>query len=112
MLIDVSPLRRYRDYRLVFTGQLISAFGNFLTYVAVPVQIYALTKSSAIVGLLGVAQLVPLALTALWGGAFADALDRRKLLLRAEVLLFAGSVALAVNSTLEHPNVACIFVVA
>ena len=48
MLLDLSPLRRYRDYRFVFAGQLVSAFGTFLTYVALPVQIYDLTKSSAI----------------------------------------------------------------
>ena len=60
-LLDLSPLRRHRDFRLVFAGQLVSAFGSFLTYVALPVQIYELTKSSAVVGLLGTVQLVPLA---------------------------------------------------
>jgi MFS family permease len=50
MLLDVSPLVRHRDFRLVFIGQTVSAFGSFLTYVALPVQIYGLTKSSARVG--------------------------------------------------------------
>ncbi len=77
VLLDLSPLRRHRDFRLVFIGQLVSAFGSFFTYVAMPVQIYELTGSSAVVGLLGTAQLVPLAVAALWGGAFADAIDRR-----------------------------------
>jgi MFS family permease len=112
VLLDTGPLRRHRDYRLLFAGQLVSAFGNFLTYVALPVHIYNLTRSSAIVGLLGTAQLVPLALTALWGGAFADTIDRRKLLLGAEALLLAGSLALAVNSARPHPSVALLFVVA
>src|SRR5277367_4933968 len=112
MLLDVSPLRRHRDFRLVFAGQFVSAFGSFLTYVALPVQIYELTKSSAIVGLLGAVQLVPLACTALWGGAFADALDRRRLLLWCEVLLLCGSLALAANSALPHPSVSLLFVVA
>lgn len=112
MLLDVSPLRRHRDFRFVFAGQLVSAFGTFLTYVALPVQIYALTKSSAVVGLLGTVQLVPLAASALWGGAFADAIDRRRLLLGAEALLLCGSLALAVNSTLAHPSVPLLFVVA
>jgi hypothetical protein len=53
MLLDVSPLFRHRDFRLVFIGQTVSAFGSFLTYLALPVQIYGLTKSSAKVGLLG-----------------------------------------------------------
>jgi MFS family permease len=111
MLLDVSPLRRHRDYRLLFAGQLVSALGSFLTYVAVPVQIYALTHSSAIVGLLGTVQLVPLAITALWGGAFADAIDRRRLLLVCEVLLLCGSLALAANASLRAPSVVAVFVV-
>jgi MFS family permease len=112
VLLDLSPLRRHRDFRLLFAGQLVSAFGTFLTYVALPVQIYELTKSSAIVGLLGTVQLVPLAMTALWGGAFADAIDRRRLLLWSEGLLLCGSAALGVNATLAHPSVPLLFVVA
>ena len=112
VLLDISPLRRHRDFRLLFAGQLISAFGSFLTYVAVPVHIYDLTKSSTLVGLLGAAQLVPLAITALWGGAFADAFDRRKLLIWCEILLLLGSLALAANAGLKHPNVALVFAVA
>src|SRR5215471_14055948 len=112
MFLDLSPLRRHRDYRLLFAGQLVSAFGSFLTYVALPVQIYDLTRSSAAVGFLGVVQLVPLAATALWGGAFADAFDRRRLLLTAEALLLCGSTTLAVNAALPHPSAAPLFVVA
>ena len=112
MLLDISPLRRHRDYRLVFAGQTISAFGTFFTYVALPVQIYGLTRSSAVVGLLSATQFAPLALTALWGGAFADALDRRRMLLWCETLLLCGSLTLCVNSMLPHPSVALLFVVA
>ncbi|MBI3367272.1 MAG: MFS transporter [Burkholderiales bacterium] len=112
MLLDITPLRRHRDYRLVFTGQLVSAFGSFLTFVALPVQIYELTRSSAIVGLLGAVQLVPLAVTALWGGALADAVDRRRVLLGAEALLMCCSLALVLNSLRDQPSVALLFVVA
>lgn len=112
MLLDVSPLRRHRDYRLVFAGQFVSAVGSFLTYVALPVHIYDLTKSSAIVGLLGTVQLVPLAATALWGGAVADALDRRRLLLWAETLLMGGSLGLTLNALRPHPSIALLFVLA
>jgi MFS family permease len=80
--------------------------------VAMPVQIFALTKSSGIVGLLGTAQLVPLAVTSLWGGAYADAIDRRRLLLWSEALLLAGALVMAVNAMLPHPSVALLFVVA
>jgi len=112
MLIDLSPLRRHRDYRFVFGGQFVSALGSFLTYVAVPVQIYDLTKSSAMVGLLGTVQLVPLALTALWGGAFADAIDRRRLLRWCEVLLMCCSLGLVANSLLPHPGIPLLFAIA
>jgi MFS family permease len=112
LLLDVTPLRRHPDFRLLFTGQLVSAFGSFLTYVALPVQIYDLTRSSAVVGMLGTAQLVPLAATALWGGALADAADRRRLLLGAEALLLCGSTVLAIHAALPHPSVPLLFVVA
>ena len=112
MLLDVSPLRKHRDFRLLFIGQLVSAFGTFLTYVALPVQVFELTKSSAIVGLIGTVQLVPLAATALWGGAVADAIDRRRLLLGSEVLLLVGSLALMGNAAVSRPSVAVCFVVA
>src|SRR5262245_29539378 len=112
MLLDVSPLRRNRDYRYVFAGQFVSAIGNFVTYVALPVQIYDLTKSSAIVGMLGPVQLVPLAATALWGGAVADAFDRRRLLLWCEALLMLCSLALVANALLPHPYVPVLFIVA
>lgn len=112
MLLDLSPLRRHRDFRLVFIGQLVSAFGSFLTTVALPVQIYEITKSSLVVGLLGTVQLVPLAVTSLWGGAYADAIDRRRLLLWSEAALFLAAIALAINALLPHPSVVAIFVVA
>lgn len=112
MLLDLSSLRRHRDFRFLFVGQLVSAFGNFLTYVALPVQIYELTKSSAVVGLLGAVQLVPLAVTALWGGAVADAIDRRRLLLWAEALQLLGALALTANALQPRPSVVVLFVLA
>jgi MFS family permease len=112
MLLDLTPLRRHRDFRLLFAGQLVSAFGSFLTTVALPVQIYELTKSSFVVGLLGAVQLVPLALTSLWGGSYADAIDRRRLLLWTEALLLLAASALAVNALLPHPRVVLVFVIA
>ena len=110
MLLDLSPLRRHRDFRLLFFGQFVSFFGSMLTYVAVPYQVYRLTGSSLTVGLLGTVQLVPLLLFGLWGGAYADALDRRRLLIAAEALLALVSAGLAVNASLAHPSVATIFV--
>jgi MFS family permease len=110
MLLDVSPLRRHRDFRFLFFGQFVSFFGSMLTYVAVPYQVYRLTGSSLMVGLLGTVQLVPLLLFGLWGGAYADAMDRRRLLVGAEGLLTLVSGALAWNAARAHPSVVAIFV--
>src|SRR5437762_178576 len=111
MFLSLAPLRKHRDYRLLYTGQLISMFGSMITYVAVPYQVFAITHSSFLVGMLGAAQLVPLLLFALWGGAYADALDRRRLLVISELFMTAGSLALAINGMLPHPSVVLIFIV-
>ena len=109
MILDISPLLRNRDYRLLYTGQLVSAFGSMITYVAVPDQIWELTHSSFAVGMLGAVQLVPLLFFALWGGAYADSMDRRKLLVISEVFLALGSVVLAINALLPRPSVFLVF---
>ena len=109
MILDISPLLRNRDYRLLYTGQLVSAFGSMITYVAVPDQIWELTHSSFAVGMLGAVQLVPLLLFALLGGAYADSMDRRKLLVISEVFLALGSVMLAINALLPKPSVILVF---
>src|SRR5207253_9689376 len=111
MFLSVAPLRNHRDYRLLYTGQLISAFGSMITYVAVPYQVFEITHSSLMVGMLGAAQLVPLLLFALWGGAYADAMDRRRLLIISELFLTAGSFSLAINGLLPHPSVSLAFIV-
>ena len=111
MFLSLAPLRKHRDYRLLYTGQLISMFGSMITYVAVPYQVFAITHSSFLVGMLGAAQLVPLLLFALWGGAYADAMDRRRLLIISELFMTAGSLCLAINGLLPHPSVVLIFIV-
>src|SRR5467141_3942899 len=111
MILNIAPLRKHRDYRLLYVGQLVSMFGSMITYVAVPYQVFAITHSSLMVGMLGAAQLIPLLLFALWGGAYADAMDRRRLLIVSELFLTAGSFVLAVNGVLSHPRVWLIFAV-
>src|SRR5919197_6125671 len=100
MFLNLAPLRRKRDYRLLYTGQLVSMFGSMITYVAGPYQVFELTHSSFTVGMLGAAQLVPLLLFALLGGAYADAMDRRRLLIVSEIIMACGSLALAMNGML------------
>jgi MFS family permease len=111
MILDITPLRKYRDYRLLYIGQLVSLFGSMVTYVAVPVQVYNLTQSSLAVGLLGTVQLVPLLIFALLGGAYADSVDRRRLLVISEILLALGSATLMANAMMSHPSVILIFAV-
>ncbi|WP_053665545.1 MFS transporter [Streptomyces sp. NRRL F-7442] len=78
--MDTRPLRR-PAYRRLWSSTIVTAVGSQLTAVAVPKQIYDITGSSAWVGAASLAGLVPLVVFALWGGAVADTMDRRKLLL-------------------------------
>lgn len=90
--VDTRPLR-IAPFRRLFAAGAVTTIGTQLTSVAVPTQVFAMTGSSGYVGLAGVFGLVPLVLCALWGGAIADAVDRRKLLL-------ATNTGIAVVSTL------------
>jgi MFS family permease len=92
-VIDVRPLK-VPAYRRMWIGNGVSFFGFQFTSVAVPVQMYAITHSSAWVGLLGIAGLVPLLIFGLWGGAAADVIDRRKLLLISSTLAWLSTVGL------------------
>ena len=109
--IDVGPLRRHRDFRLLFVGMGVSNFGSMITYVALPYQVYQLTGSSLAVGLMSLAELGPLLVTSFVGGALADAFDRRRLVQLAELLLAACAGVLALNSWLWDPRVWILFVV-
>lgn len=109
MLIDIGPLRRNRDFRLLFIGQLISVLGSMVSYMAVPYQVYRLTQSNAWVGALGIVQLLPVLIFGLLGGAYADRINRRRLMLVCEGAM-ALIVALLVNSLLPAPSLVAIFV--
>jgi MFS family permease len=111
-LVDVSPLRHSRDFRLIFSGQLVSTVGTQLTAVAVPYQVYQMTGSSLDVGLVSLAQLGPLLVCSLIGGSIADAHDRRRVLMVTEFLFALSSAALAVNGGLSEPQLWPLFVIA
>ena len=104
-MVDVSPLRRSRQYRLLWFGQLVSIFGTQLTTVAVPYQVYRLTHSSLQVGLVSLGQLGPLLIGSLAGGAIVDAHDRRRVLLGTQALLLLTSACLVLNASLGQPRV-------
>jgi len=109
--LELTPLRTGRDFRLAFTASGISAFGSFITYIAVPYQVATLTRSPLMVGLLGVCELVPLLVMAFVGGALADYLDRRRLVQVGEFGLAALTGVLLANSLLPHPQLWLLFVV-
>jgi MFS family permease len=109
MRVDTRPFRQ-RDFRNLWFGQAVSTIGAEIGVVAVPYQVYTLTHSTALVGLLGLASLIPLLVVPLIGGAIADALDRRTVLLRTETgMAFVAALFLG-NSLLAHPRVWVLFV--
>ena len=110
LLVDVTPLRVSRDFRRLWVGQAVSVLGSTMTAAALPFQIYAQTKSSTMVGLLGAVQLVPFLFCSIAGGALADSIDKRILLLAVTGLSLCCSAALAVNAGLDHPKLWLLYV--
>jgi MFS family permease len=89
---------------------MVSGMGSQLTLVAVAFQAYSLTRSSLVVGLIGLVQLVPLLAGALWGGTLADAIDRRRVLVLTQVAMAGAVGGLVLNASLPHPAVWPLFV--
>jgi len=98
VLLDVSPLRDFPSYRLLWLGQSVNVIGNQVTRVALPYQVYVLTHSTLAIAGLTVVQLVPLLLFSLAGGSLADAADRRRLLIVTQIGLASTSGALVLVS--------------
>ena len=109
--IDTTALRGARDFRLLYWAGLISAIGSMFTYVAVPLQAQRLTGSFVTVGLLGLVEVIPLIVFGLWGGALADHMDRRLMVLIGEVGAATCTAVLFVNALSSHPQVWVLFVV-
>src|SRR5687768_10999319 len=86
-VLDLTPLPTSREFRLLWFGEVISHTGRHITVVALPFQVWELTLSPLAVGLIGLVQAVPLMIGSIGGGALADALDRRKLLLATQAAL-------------------------
>ena len=100
---DISPLRISRDFRLLLASGAITMLGSFVTYVAVPVQIKELTDSYLAVGLVTAAEFIPMVLFGLYGGALADAVDRKRMVVLCELGMLIGSAGLLVNALLPDP---------
>ncbi len=110
--LDVTPLRTSRDFRLLFSSGIVSYLGSMITYVALPFQVKELTGSFLAVGALGLVELLPLIVFGLWGGALADAVDRRIMMVLTEIGLGLTSAILLINALLPSPKLWVIYVVA
>jgi MFS family permease len=109
--LDVAPLRESRDFRLLFVGQAVSFAGSMITYVAIPFQAYTLSRSSLVVGLVSLAELIPILIMSFVGGALADAVDRRRMVRLTELGLLGAVGVLVLNAAQPHPQLWVLFVV-
>jgi MFS family permease len=105
LLLDVGPLRRHSQFRRLWSGYVVSVLGSQLTVVALPFQVFRLTHSSFDVGLVGLAQIVPVLGGGLIGGSMADAHDRRRVLLVAQSAMATCSLLLFWNALGRHPEI-------
>lgn len=107
-LVDTRPLG-VPAYRRIWLGQAVSHIGVGVTVVAVGQQVFEITQSSFYVGLIGIANLIPLIVFGLWGGAVADAVDRRKLLIVGCLIAWAATLFILIQALLGLNNVYLIF---
>jgi MFS family permease len=112
LAIDLSPLKKYPDFRNLWTAGLISYLGSMITYVALPFQIKELTGSYLAVGLLGIVEIAPLIIFGLYGGVLADSVDRKKLIWATEAGALLIVTGLLLNSLLAEPSVLAIYIAA
>jgi MFS family permease len=111
--VDLGVLRESRNLRLLILGELFAGLGAQAALVAIPFQVYVITRSAALVGLLGIVELVPIVVASLLGGAIADRVDdRRRLMLAGQALIMAAASALAVGAFLGDPPIALVFLLA
>jgi MFS family permease len=103
--LDLTPLRRYRAFRRLWFGQGVSFIGTEIAEVALAFQMYQLTGSKLAVGLISLTHLVPLLTLTVIGGAIADAVDRRRLMILQQLGMVVGSLGLALNASLADPHV-------
>ena len=109
--LDVTPLRESREFRLLWAGDGITAAGSQFTRVAAAFQVYELTGSTLMVGLLGLVTMVPLFFGSILGGAVADHFERRRVILLTQLGGLLCALALALNAAAPNPQTWVIFVV-
>ncbi len=111
MAMDLTPLKRYRNFRLLFTSGLFSYFGASVIFITLPFQVKELTNSYWAVGLMGMVEIVPLTIFGLYGGVLADHVDRKKMIWATEFATMIATIALLLNAIQERPNVVLLFVI-
>ena len=109
LIVDLSPLRASRDLRLLLAGEFVTGLGTQAALVALPYQLYTQTGSAFLTGLLGAIELGPLVTAALLGGAIADRMDRRRLLLLDQIALVLCAAALAALAFAGSPPVPVLY---
>ena len=109
--MDLSPLKKYRDFRYLWASGFISYFGSMVTYVAAPFQIKELTNSYLAVGVLGAIELVPLIFFGLYGGVLADYIDRKRMIWATEFGALLCTSILLINSLIGEPKLWVIYLV-
>jgi MFS family permease len=112
LLVDLEPVKRDHDFRMLWLGQLVNGLGRQVTVVALPFELWQLTHSSLSIGLLALVQLVPILVFSLGGGAIADAVDRRRLLIVTQALLATSSLCLVLLAAQPTPPIWAFYVVA
>lgn len=113
----LAPLAalQHRDFRLLWLGSLISIAGSQMRMIAVNVQVYELAKAAGRIdpalalGLVGLARVIPLVLTALYSGLVADRVERRRLVIVSSLIALVSSAALAAATELGQPSVWLIY---
>src|SRR3954452_15681203 len=109
--IDTTPLRTSRDFRLLFAAGTVFYLGGMVSYVALPYQVFQLTHSNFAVGAISLVELVPLLVFGLYGGALADHVDRRTMLVLCGIGQIVLTAVLLANAMLESPSVVVIYVI-
>ncbi|MEA2468679.1 MAG: hypothetical protein QOJ57_2805, partial [Thermoleophilaceae bacterium] len=110
--VDTSALKESRDFRLLTIGSTVTGLGTQAALVALPYQVYVISRSAFLTGLLGLVELAPLIALSLFGGALADRFDRRRLLLLAQIALVLVACGLAAAALLGTPPLWLLYVLA
>ena len=111
VLLDITPLREHPAYLRLYAGFSLSNIGTQLSNVAIGLQVYALTRSTAAVGLVGLFALVPLVVMGLYGGTLIDRYDRRFVALVAQLVTLVASLTAAAQAWLGNEHVWLLYLV-